>query len=111
MRELLEQYNEMLDRGIIPVMEYDIGGGEYLVVRIGVTDRLNTKHQGILFEFDGEGRGVSFDGEIEAIGNGVYLLPYSEYFTSLDSYLEMISENIIEGYLIPNNLYFDQKGS
>lgn len=92
-----KQFNEMLDRAIIPCFEYELLEGEYLIVD------LQAGEKGIIFEFDDQSLPVNFDGEIENNGD-TWLLPYDIYFEDLDHYLQMIDQNISEGFLIPNNL-------
>lgn len=92
-----KQFNEMLDRAIIPCFEYELINKDHLVVD------LQAGEKGIIFEFDDQSLPVSFDGEIENCGD-TWLLPYDPYFEDLDSYLQMIDQNINEGFLIPNNL-------
>lgn len=99
METIKDQYNAMLDRGIIAVFEFSIVSDEYLLVELDISD------QGILFSFDSDNKRVAFDGEIVTIDDNHYCLPFDKYNESLDSYLEVIHENITEGYLIPNNLY------
>ena len=104
MNTIYEQYNEMLDKGIIPIMEYELANGEYCTVRLGITDKQNKEHQGVLFDIEGsEGMPVWFDGVIEKVGS-VYCLPFDEYFESLDYYIEMISDNVLEGFLLANDI-------
>jgi len=102
---LVQQFNDMLDRGVIPCMEYQLPDNEWLVVDMQVMD-LQSERKGIVFSLS-EDFTTYFSGDIETIG-GNFLLPYDEYFESLDSYLEQISDEILEGVLIPNNLLVDE---
>jgi hypothetical protein len=99
MKEIQQQFSEMLARGTIPIFEIELPNGDYLTVNINVNDK------GVIFDFDQQHDDVFFDGEIERIGDGVYMLPYDDCFNHLDSYLEMIMSIINEGYLIPNDLF------
>ena len=100
-----DQFNEMLGRGIIPVFEYEVQGGEYLTVDISVNDL------GVCFKFDQEFP-VYFSGEVENV-NGrddyssfviTYCLPFDEYKEELSEYLEQIDGEITEGYIYANTL-------
>ena len=97
-QEIIEQqWNAMLEGGTMPLFEFELSEpGEYLVVDI----RLHSK--GVLFSFDGS-LPVWFDGSIKKAGDS-YVVPYDECFESLDYYLQAISDNITEGYLLPNKL-------
>lgn len=100
MRERIKaQWQAMIKAGRIPVMEWKMANGEWLVVDIGY------KGDYFLFSFDQDNKPLFFDGSIIKGDNGFYRYPLNEYFDSLDHYLQEINQNIIEGYLIPNSLY------
>ena len=99
MQTIKDQFNDMLNRSIIPCFEYEMSNDEYLLVNLQISDK------GIEFSFDSDNLDCSFDGEIETINSNHYVLLFDEYFEDLDYYLQMIDNNIIEGYLLPNNLY------
>ena len=96
-QNLIEQFNNMT---CMPMFELEIVNDEYLLVDLSIDEK------GIYFEFDDE-KPTCFDGEIVKIQDGVYLMPFEEYEQSLDYYLQGISDNLTEGYLIPNNLMRD----
>ena len=105
MNTLHAQFNQILDRGNIPCFEYEISNGDYLLVDIQITDK-QANTQGLLFSFDTDNKPVSFYGDIVTFenNNNLFLLPFDEYSEDLDYYLQGLYENIIEGYLIPNEL-------
>ena len=92
------QWQTMLNYGKIPCFEIELSNGDYLIVNIDYTQGDNY----ISFSFD-DSLPVWFDGEIKKHG-GNYHVMLDPYFESLDSYLELIYNNIIEGYIIPNDL-------
>lgn len=96
------QFDAMLSRGTIPCFEYQISEDDYLLVNLELSDN------GLLFSFDSDNKRVAFDGVIEVINNNHYLLPFDEYFDDLDYYLQMIDENMTEGYLLVNDLYYSE---
>lgn len=102
MNTIINQFESMLDRGIFPILEYKLSNGEYLTVEVTITDR-QSKRQGIVFNLS-EDLETSFSGNVETF-NGNFLLPYDEYFDNLDYYLEEINNEIVEGVLIPNDLF------
>jgi hypothetical protein len=106
METLYTQFNEMLCRGTLPLFEFEMSNGDYLVVNIQISDK-QSKDQGFLFSFDTDNKPVFFDGEIVEFenNNNLFLLPFDDYFDNLDYYFQMISDNITEGYLLPNNLF------
>ena len=92
------QWQAMLNYGKIPCFEIELSDGDYLLVNI-------VYKQGddfISFYFD-DSLPAYFDGEVKKHG-GEYRVMLDPYFESLDSYLELIYNNIIEGYIIPNDL-------
>lgn len=95
-----EQFGTVIGRGTLPVFELEIkdedGSEDYLLVNVSIGD------VGVYFSFNDE-YDTAFDGEIEKHG-GSYLVKYDEWCDSLDAVLELVHENIIEGYIIPNNL-------
>ncbi len=98
------QFDQMVERGIIPCFEFERdynGSVEWFTVDIEVSEK------GVHFSFNQDGLPCCFDGEIVGSGN-FYCLPFDEYFSDLDSYLQRISENITEGYLLSNNIMAGQ---
>lgn len=92
------QWQAMTNAGRIPVIEYKLNNGDWLAVDI------EYKGDYFLFSFDQDNKQVFFDGCITGQDNFYHYL-VDEYFDSLDHYLQEIHQNIIEGFLIPNNLY------
>jgi hypothetical protein len=82
---------------------YELSNGDYLVVDINYTKG----EEYISFSFD-DSLPVFFDGEIKKHG-GEYHIILDECFSSLDSYLETIYDNIVEGYIIPNDLFLREE--
>ncbi len=95
---IYNQWQSMLNYGKIPCFEIELSNGDYLLVDIDYTQ--GDEH--ISFSFD-DSLPVFFDGEIKKHG-GNYHVILDPYFESLDSYLELIYNNILEGYIIPNDL-------
>jgi len=105
MNIIKQQFEEILQRGIIPCMEFERdydGSVEWFAVDINVSDVY------VEFSFDQDGFNTYFDGAIIGSDN-FYKIPVDvDLFPSLHSYLEFISDNIVEGYLIPNNIMVGQ---
>lgn len=95
---IYNQWQAMLNYGKIPCFEIETINGDYLLVDIDYQAGNNY----ISFSFD-DSLPVFFDGGIKKHG-GNYHVMLDPYFESLDSYLELIYNNIIEGYIIPNDL-------
>jgi hypothetical protein len=95
-----EEINNFQSKGGLFLFELEIVNDEYLLVDLDLTEK------GIEFSFDSDNKPCSFDEEIETIHDNRYLLPFdSDSYYCLDNYLEMIHDNLLEGYLSPNNLY------
>jgi len=95
---IYNQWQSMLNYGKIPCFEIELSNGDYLTVDIDYREGDNY----ISFSFD-DSLPVFFDGEIKKHGREYHVI-LDECFSSLDSYLELIYNNIIEGYIIPNDL-------
>ena len=93
-----KQWQSMLDHGIIPMFEIELSNGDYLIVNIDYQAGNNY----ISFSFD-DSLPAYFDGEIKKHGSE-YRVMLDECFDNLDSYLQLIYDNIIEGYIIANDL-------
>jgi hypothetical protein len=90
------QFSEMLERGVIPFLEYELFNDEFLTVEIQATEK------GLEFSADFNDLHCFFDGQITGSGN-FWLLPYDLDF-SLDQHLELIDQNIRDGYIIAHSL-------
>lgn len=97
MNTIQVQFAEMLQRGTFPYLEYELFNGEFLTVDIQTND------VGLEFSFDADGLHCFFDGCIQRTGINFWVLPYDLDF-SLDQHLELIDQNITEGYILANNL-------
>lgn len=92
------QWQTMLNYGKMPLFELELNNGDYLLVNI-------VYKQGddfISFYFD-DSLPVFFDGEIKKHGSEYHVM-LDDCFDNLDSYLQLIYDNIIEGYIIANDL-------
>lgn len=96
MNTLQQEFQTMLESGRIPVLEYELYNGGYLTVQIEATET------GLQFSADFNDLPCFFDGQITGSGN-YWLLPYDNDF-SLDSHLQLIDQNITDGYIIANSL-------
>lgn len=108
MNTLQAQFETMLQRGIIPYLEYPIilnGEKEWLLVEIECLEN------GLKFSFDSNGSPVYFDGAIKQFSDNHFFLPFDTYNAGendsedLDYYLQAIIENIQDGFISANNLY------
>jgi len=97
-KAIYNQWQSMLNYGKIPMFEIELNNGDYLIVGIDYTQG----NDYISFSFD-DSLTVFFDGEIKKHGSQYHVM-LDPYFESLDSYLELIYNNIIEGYIIHNDL-------
>ncbi len=96
------QWQATLNYGKIPLFEILLNNGDYLVVDVNYTQGDDF----ITFSFD-DSQPVFFDGDIKKHG-GRYRVMLDDCFDNLDSYLQVIYENILEGYILPNNLWCDE---
>ena len=102
MNHILQNWEESRSRGTIPLVLFELKNDDLLIVQIGVTDTE------ITFNFDVEHGEPRFDGEI--IGeNGYYSIVYDVEYDTLDGLLEMVMENINEGYIAVYGLYPEEE--
>lgn len=81
--------------------EYEIEHeDEFLLVHFGHNDQ----YKGLFVSFDLSLGQTFFSGEVIELETGI-VITFDDYFDDLDHYLQQASTEIIEGYLIPNNLY------
>lgn len=97
-KAIYNQWQDMLNYGRIPLFEIALNNEDYLTVDIDYVQGDDF----ISFSFD-DSLPVFFDGEIKKHGSQYHVM-LDECFSSLDSYLQLIYENILEGYIIPNDL-------
>ena len=100
-KAIFTQWQEMLNYGKIPCFEILLNNGDYLLVGIEYTQGDDF----ISFSFD-DSFPVFFDGDIKKHGGSYHVM--LDGFDNLDNYLELIYENILEGYILPNNLWCDE---
>jgi hypothetical protein len=112
--KLAEQFENMR---CMPLFEIAMINDNYLLVDLSVEYRKSKTGSsypvGIRFTFDQRSPdspyallNVSFDGNVKG-KNGSYLYPFDDCF-SLDEHLQEIYGNIMEGFILPNNLYSEQ---
>ena len=96
---IYEQFQEMLSKGRLPLMEFELNTGDFLSVGIMVEQG----HTSVSADF--LGLPTWFDGELEQMVENCYEIKEEDYPSdTLDHLLEFIHANILEGFLIPNNL-------
>jgi len=89
--------------------EYQISEDDYLLVHFEGCD------QGIRFTFDFNELNTYFSDEvIKTGGDGIhidgFIVPFDpEYLEDLQYYFELASEEISEGFLLPNDLYYEDE--
>ncbi len=99
MNTIQAQFQEMLNRGTLPYLEYELFNGEFLLVELNATEK------GIEFSADFNDLPCFFDGQIEGAGN-FWVLPY-DLDLSLDQHLELVNQNIQDGYIFSNQLDYE----
>ncbi len=101
-KAIYNQWQAMLNYGKIPMFEIELNNGDYLIVDI--VYKQGDDYISFSFpSFDDDSLPAYFDGEIKKHG-GEYRVMLDDCFDNLDSYLQLIYDNIMEGYIIPNDL-------
>ena len=91
------QFVEMVNAGRMPIFEM-AAGSTWLLVDLSIDVNV-----GMIFSFDTNDMPVSFDGDIIELSKNQFALPFDEY-TTKDGMLEMIYDNVQDGFISYNNL-------
>lgn len=97
------EWEKMISNGIIPVIEYQTGKNEWLVVYIQLSD---DNHE-IEFSFDSDNKKTWFSGDVVIINDNRYKITVDPDM-SLDEHIQLIDQEMTEGYLLPNGLFYDE---
>lgn len=98
---IVQQWENMLSSGKMPLFEIELNNGEYLIVDLVILPEFKD----ILFCFDTMDLKTWFSGETKILNERLFSVSYAEWYGSLDSILEFIYGEVLEGFIIPNNLY------
>ena len=96
------EWENMISSGIIPVIEYQTGENDWVVVDIQLSD----DSQEIEFSFDSDGKTTCFSGDVITINDNRYRITVDPDM-SLDHHLQLINDEMMEGYLLPNGLFYE----
>lgn len=98
------QWEKMIKGRRVPVLEYQIDEDDYLIVDLALVD----DGSAILFSFDRRPfptADVWFSGDVIPVLDN-YQITIDEYTDNLDIYLQQIDQEMMEGFIIPNGLYY-----
>lgn len=92
------------------MFEIGLKNGEYLLVDLELCDKSDKANicdvqKEIHFSFDSMNLKTWFSGNIRTIHDCKFALPITEYDDSLDTLLEVVYQEVFEGFILPNNLY------
>lgn len=96
-----QEWEAMLSRGKMPLFELELKNDEYLLVDLELFPELEE----IRFSFDSMELKTWFSGNVKTIHDCKFAIDLTEYDCSLDSVLELIYEEIIQGFICPNDLF------
>lgn len=98
------EWDSVVARGRCTLFEFNIGENDWLEVNLNFLDlKVNG---GLYFEFDLMDYPTFFSGNVKKYQSGYYI-PFCKYNESLQYYLEECYNELVEGFLIPNQLdYF-----
>ncbi|AHX01100.1 hypothetical protein M316_0035 [Nitrincola phage 1M3-16] len=97
------QWDNMLERGVNPYMTYHVEGADS--IHIDLSLHSNKRTMWLEFSIHNTDCKPRFSGDVRRVSANVYKIYVDSYFEYLDYYIQMINQEIIEGLLIPNNLY------
>ena len=94
---------ELENMRCFPIFEYKISESDYLVVELSLSE----DNQEIEFSFDSDNKKTWFSGDVVTINDNRYKITVDPDM-SLDWHLQLIDQEITEGYLLPNGVYCDE---
>ena len=103
-KSIAYQWKKMIASGRLPAMEYQIGEDSYLLVDLELVD----DGAAIIFSFDRRPfptADVWFSGDVVPVLNN-FQITIDEFTDRLDLYLQQIDQEILEGFILPNGLYY-----
>lgn len=105
-KTIVYQWEKMVKAGRVPVLEYQIGEDDYLQVDVDLVDNGSA----ILFSFDRRPfptDDVRFSGDVIPVLDN-YQITIDEFTDRLDLYLQQIDQEMLEGFILPNGLYYSE---
>lgn len=99
--KIRQEWQAMVSRGTMPLFELELKNDEYLLVDLELFPELEE----ICFSFDSMDLPVHFSGNVKTIHDCKFAIDLTEYDCGLDGILELIYEEIIEGFICPNQLF------
>ena len=103
-KSIAYQWKKMIASSRLPVMEYQIGEDDYLIVDVALVDNGSA----IIFSFDRRPfptADVWFSGGVIPVLDN-YQITIDEYTDNLDIYLQQIDQEMLEGFILPNGLFY-----
>ena len=92
------EWEKMISRGIIPVIEYQTCENDYFVVELSLSE----DNQEIEFSFDSDNKKTWFSGNVVIINDNRYKIAVDPNM-SLDEHIRLIDQEMMEGYLLPKS--------
>ena len=97
------EWEKMIFSGIILVIEYQTCKNDYLIVDIQLSD----DNECFFFSFDKDPLcDVYFSGNVTTFSDIYYRYPV-DLDMSLDEHIQLIDQEMTEGYLLPNGLFYE----
>jgi hypothetical protein len=100
-QKISQEWQAMRERGTMPLFEIELKNKEYLLVEL----ELYPSFEEIRFSFDSMNLPSHFSGNIKQYHDCAFALPITEYNDNLDELLQVIYEEISEGFILPNDLF------
>ncbi len=84
-----------------PIFEYQTGENNCLIVELSLSE----DNKVIEFSFDSDNKKTWFSGDVTTINDNRYRITVDPDM-SLDEHIQLIDQEMTEGYLLPNGLYY-----
>lgn len=102
---IVQQWRKAIILGnTMPCFEIELNNGEYLLVDL----ELVSDSKEIRFSFDTMNLKTWFSGETKILHECLFSVSYADWYGGLDSILEFIYGEVLEGFIIPNNLFKEE---
>lgn len=98
--KIQQEWQAMLSSNTMPLFEIELKGGEYLLCDLELFPELEE----IRFCFDSLNLKTWFSGNVKQYHDCKFAVSIDEYCSGLDELLELIHSEIMEGFIVPNDL-------
>ena len=102
-QNILDQWQAMLSNNIMTLFEIPVINDDYMVTNIELVQ--NKRCIYLKFNVDDTlGNERYFSGDVKRINDWTYKIYVDQYNDNLDHYIEQVYSEVLDGFILPNNL-------